>query len=330
MIKIGIIGAGAIARSHIRALEKMEQAELIAVYDVVPDRAQALASQFGARAYKEAPRFFDAVDAVFVLSPPFAHKEPVVAAAKAGKHIFLEKPIALSLADADEMIDAVKAAGVKFMVGFNFRYQAPFRKMAEIYCSGDLGELVYTWAKIFNYYPTSGWDERRRQNHWRMNMKDSGGRISEFATHSIDWLVSFAGQAKEVFAKTATAAEDLEVDDTDIVIMDFAQGMGKVEIALTAQTIRERSFGILGKAAGLHYDGKNLWMRRKDEDAVEIEVDACPSRQEHFMNCLLEDKEPIPGAHDARHNLQIVLASYESAKKGRPVKIQSRRAKAKK
>jgi predicted dehydrogenase len=321
MIKIGIIGVGGVATSHAKELEKIKEVSLVAVYDVISDNAEALASQFSARVYKELPRLFDAVDAVFILTPPFAHKEPVVAAAKAGKHILLEKPISLSLADADEMIDAVKEAGVKFMVGFNFRYQAPFRKMAAISRAGDLGELVYAWAKIFNYYPTSGWEERRRQNHWRMTMKDSGGRISEFATHSIDWLVSFAGQAKRVFAKATTAAEGLEVDDTDIVIMDFAQGMGKVEIALTAQTIRERSFGILGKAAGLLYDGKTLWMRRKDDEAVEVETGSCPSRQEHFIKCILEDKDPIPGAEDARHNLQIVLASYESAKKGRPVKI---------
>ena len=321
MIKVGIIGAGSISRSHAKALETIEEADLLAVYDLIPDKADALARQFNARAYKEVPALLDAVDAVFILTPPFAHREPVVAAARAGKDILLEKPIALSFADADEMIDALKETGVKCMVGFNFRYQAPFRKMAEIFRSGDLGELVYTWARIFNYYPTSGWDERKKQNHWRMNMEASGGRISEFATHSIDWLLSFAGPAKEVFAKTTTAAEGLEVDDTDIVIMDFAQGMGKVEIALTAQTIRERSFGILGKAAGLLYDGKTLWMRRKDEEAVEVEPGSCPSRQEHFTRCILEDKEPIPGAEDARHNLQIVLASYESAKKGRPVKI---------
>jgi predicted dehydrogenase len=321
MIKIGIIGAGGIATSHAKALEKIKETSLVAVYDVVTDKAQALAGQLSARAYKELPRLLDAVDAVFILTPPFAHKEPVVAAARAGKHILLEKPISLSLADADEIIDAVKETAVKFMVGFNFRYQAPFRKMTEISRAGELGELVYGWAKIFNYYPTSGWEERRKQNHWRMRMKDSGGRISEFATHSIDWLISFGGQAKGVFAKTAIAAEGLEVDDADIVIMDFAQGVGKVEIALTAQTIRERSFGILGKAAGLHYDGETLWIRRKDEDAVEIEVDACPSRQEHFINCILEDEDPSPGADDARHNLQIVLASYESAQKGRPVKI---------
>ena len=321
MIKIGIIGAGAIARSHSKALEKIEEARLVAVYDVISDKAEALARQYDARPFKEVPALIDAVDAVFILTPPFAHQEPVVAAARAGKDILLEKPIALSLADADEMIEAIKEAGVKFMVGFNFRYQAPFRKMAEIVRSGGIGDLVYAWAKIFNYYPTSGWDERRRQDHWRMSMKDSGGRISEFATHSIDWLLSFAGPAREVFAKTTTAVEGLEVDDTDIVIMDFAGGVGKVEIALTAQTIRERSFGILGKAAGLFYDGKNLWMRRKDEEAVEIEPGPSPSRQEHFMRCILEDKEPVPGGEEARHNLQIVLAAYESARTGRPVKI---------
>ena len=174
-LRIGLIGAGGIAAQHLRAFSGMEGVAITAVADLDLARAEARAATCGALAFGRYQDMFDRVDAVVVCTPPQWHRAPTVEAAQAGKHIFCEKPIALTLADADAMIDAADTAGVVLQIGHNFHFEPGFRALHDLFAAGALGDLVYCWFQQSGYSPARVWEARRQEQHWRLTPEQSGG-----------------------------------------------------------------------------------------------------------------------------------------------------------
>src|SRR5258707_2885582 len=143
-VRIGLIGAGRIARVHANAYQTVAGGKLVACTDVVKESAQALAHDFGlevAADYHELLARKD-VDAVIIATPNGVHPEQMIAAAEAGKHVFCQKPIALNLADADRMIAVAKETDITFQVGFMLRFTPPIPRIHEIVESGTIGEVI--------------------------------------------------------------------------------------------------------------------------------------------------------------------------------------------
>jgi len=321
-LRIGIVGVGGIAGQHHQILSREPDVVVAGVTDIDPDRLEARRRDWGVTAHPDVESLLPHVDAVFICTPPGHHRAPTVQAAAAGVHVFCEKPIALSLPDADAMIAACRAAGVVLQIGTNFHFQPAYRAMWQLFHEGELGELATCWMRSVHLFPTRGWDERRRQGHWRMRPEDSGGRLFE-QIHLVNWLHWVGGPVRSVYGRALSVAEDLPVDDLDLAVLNFDRGYGLAELAMTPTSINEASVGITGTLGGVALHGERLLLRRRDaKEEVEVAPAAVTSRQRHFLDCVRQGRAPETDGGDGRMSLAACLAFMRSARDGRVVALQ--------
>src|SRR5688572_4836586 len=204
MIRFGLLGCGRIAKRHADLLggNHIDGARLVAVCDTIRSRADAIASKFGVPAVYEMDAFLARkdIDAVAVLTPSGMHSAHVIACAMAGKHAIVEKPMALRLQDADDMIRACDEAGVKLFVVKQNRFNVPVVKAREALEAGRFGRLILgtvrvRWCRDQAYYDQDAW-----RGTWAMD----GGVLSNQASHHIDMLEWMMGEVDSVYALTAT------------------------------------------------------------------------------------------------------------------------------
>jgi predicted dehydrogenase len=146
MLKIGMIGAGAVAKSHLTAIREIEGVQIIALCDPLKERAEALAGPFGAAAFAEYEPVIERADAVWICTPPSTRREQVAAVARAGRPMVMDKPIATPPADAAAIVEAVDRAGVLAIVNFSQRFGWVGRRMKALVDSGAVGEVISIWS----------------------------------------------------------------------------------------------------------------------------------------------------------------------------------------
>ncbi|MBR2010285.1 MAG: Gfo/Idh/MocA family oxidoreductase [Clostridia bacterium] len=222
-IKWGIIGCGGIAdRRTLPGMMLAENAVPVAVMDANLALAERVKEKYDASyafdSY-EAVLALDEIDAVYIASPVFAHKEQALAAAKAKKHILLEKPLGLTLADSLEIIEACEAAGVKLGVGLMMRYHAYHQAIKEIIAAGKIGEIVSMRAQFTCWYP-------KIENAWRQDKTLSGGgALMDMGIHCIDLLQYISGlNAVECTGYAHNQTFGYSADDSSAVIMKMENG----------------------------------------------------------------------------------------------------------
>src|SRR5947207_4321932 len=187
LIRVGLIGAGVMGRAHAQALSSVPQAQIIAVADPILERAQALAGPYKAQAYADYRDLLDDVDAVWICTPSFLHCEQATTAAAAGKHLFVEKPLALSIADGQAIIAAARTAQVRLMVGHVFHFYPVFQEAYRRFETGELGDLIMCWSKRMSYAsPTL-------MVPWRADPDQGGGFTIETQVHELDFVSWFGG-----------------------------------------------------------------------------------------------------------------------------------------
>jgi len=326
-LKIGFIGAGGIMPYHVAGLRAIEGVQLTGAYDVNRESLQARAEEFELTPCENAEDLLGSdIDAVFVITPAFAHAQYCVAAARAGKHIFCEKPLALTVEDADAIIAAAEGAGVKLMVGFNNNFRPVTRHLRARFESGDLGRLVTVWDRHFMYREAEFWSAKRgRLDEWRLDMTRSGGRMTEFGSHRLNWAQFIGGRPFSIYGRMDTVAETLgEVDDTDIAIVTFERGFANIELSLSPSAVEQQSVGIMGdRGCARCDDGKTIVVRRDRRAALE-QVAVSPEGETahlHFIRCLREDLRPEVDGQSARVTVQLCEAFLRSARTGEVVKI---------
>jgi len=321
--KVGIIGVGGIAGAHYHALSRTDGVTIAAITDLDAQRLKQRAREWAIPAYESVEALLASdVESVFICTPPLTHRELVAEAAAAGKHIYLEKPIALSLEDADAVIDSARRAGVILMVGYNLRYDPIRRAVISRVRAGEVGELVLVWEEHWMYRSTPDWLRFLERGPWRKSYEDSGGRMSEFGTHIVNWQQAVAGPIREVrgYARTITTPE--VVDDFNLANFTFARGEGLLNLAIAATTPARWSFGVVGTKGTLHSDGGRLCLQPRDGNLTcLVEAPPCESRQEHFFRCIETGERPLTDGPDARATLAVILAFYESARTGKPVEL---------
>lgn len=222
-VKWGVIGCGGIAdRRTLPGMMLAENAELVAVMDARVDAAEQCREKYGAKyAFDKAEDLLalEEVQAVYIASPVFCHKEQCAMAARAGKHILLEKPMGLSVAEACEIASLCEAAGVKLGVGFMMRFHSYHQKMRELVSGGLIGEVVSARAQFTCWYPEI-------ENCWRQNKSLSGGgAMLDMAIHSIDLIRYITGL--EVVESTGLIGNQIfkySVDDAGIGVYKMSNG----------------------------------------------------------------------------------------------------------
>lgn len=320
-LRVGLVGVGEVAGSHRQLLAKEPDTVITGITDVDPGRLAARSRDWGLPAYADLEALLPHVDAVFVCTPPTHHRAPVVAAAAAGVHVFCEKPIALSLQDADVMIAACGRAGVVLQIGTNFHFHGAYRAMWQLLQDGELGDLASCWLRMHLLFPSAGWDSRRRQGHWRLRPEDSGGRLFE-QIHIVNWLHWVGGPVRSVYGRALSVAEDLPVDDLDLGVLQFDRGHGVAELAMTPTTVNDASAGIIGTRGGVAWRGDRILLRRRDAaEEVPIPAAGVETRQRHFLDCVRAGRTPETDGADGRMSLAACLAIMRSAREGRVVTL---------
>ena len=339
-VKWGVIGAAGIAdRRTIPGILSAENAVLEAVMEIDTGLAEKIRAKYNAvKAYDNVEELLAdrEIDAVYIASPVVFHKEQAIKAARAKKHILVEKPVALTSKEGEEVRDACSREGILAASGFMMRYHAYHRKMKEIVESGKLGKIVSCRAQLTCWYPEI-------PGNWRQNKSTSGGgALMDMGVHCIDLLQYITGgKAKKVAALTGTKTFDYDVDDSASVIFESDNGTycyvdSNFNIPNAAARCRLEIYGTRGSmlAEGTisQVEGGKLDIVLSDDslgyDAKQDRVDVAPINAEvvfgnmytkeieSFGNSILKGKRVEVTVDDAIQVQRVVEAAYESSLKG--------------
>ncbi|MBU0951330.1 MAG: Gfo/Idh/MocA family oxidoreductase [Elusimicrobia bacterium] len=343
-IKWGVIGAGGIAdrRTIPEGIAKAPNAKLVAVMDIDAVKAKAVAEKYKVKYYTDEKDLLsdNEVEAVYIATPTYLHCSQASLAAEKGKHILCEKPMAITLGEARQIIDVCKKNKVNFSLGYMMRFHAHHQKIKELIKQGLLGQLVMARAQLSCWYPPI-------EGAWRQDPElGGGGALIDMGSHCIDLLEMFIGRVKEVSCFVGNLTHKYPVEDTANVLLKFENGaQGAVDNCFnipdaSAKNILEiygtkgsiLAKGTIGQMPGgeamvyLEGDGKkyNAQQQRVIADGEKIEVEPVnmyKAEIEHFSDCIENNKAPAITPEEWLHNLEICLAAYESAKTGKAVKI---------
>ncbi|MFZ6027134.1 MAG: Gfo/Idh/MocA family protein [Chloroflexota bacterium] len=338
-LNFAIVGCGVIAACHARCLAELDDAQLTAVCDIVPEKAHKLAETYPADVYANIHKLLDhpALDAVIVTTPSGLHADIGVLAAQAGKHVLVEKPMDVSLAKADALIAACEKAGVRLGVISQHRFDFAVMDLKQAIADGKLGRLnfggSYTqWYRAQSYYDSGDW-----RGTWAM---DGGGALINQSIHYVDLLQYVMGPVEEVYARTAALAhERIEVEDIAVATLKFASGaLGVIEgmtIAYPGFCARLEVFGADGGVV-IENDQVKEWQLRCGEryerprHADRLIVGTTSKDIWHhshrrqiadFIEAIRQARQPFVTGQDGRRSLEIVLAIYESARCGKPISL---------
>jgi predicted dehydrogenase len=343
-LRIGFIGCGEIAVVTAKATDECENAQVTYAMDVEKGLAKNLAEARGAKWTTDAGELIksDEVDAVYICTPHFLHAPMAIKAARAGKNVLCEKPIATTLKDAEKMVVECRKAGVVLTIAFCERYRPSAIKARELIAKGMIGDFVGTYIALFgdkkDTYWTGGYSGRAKTD-WRTKKKMAGGGILIMnAIHNIDLMRWMTGmEANRVMAQYATRATSVEVEDIISVSIRYKNGaIGSVYASSCSRGGRLPSFergdciygteGQICVSSALH-----VWTRKrirgfKKEEWQEVELkplgkNARSTWIDDTANAIANGTDPPITGGDGFSALAIIAAAYKSGKKGKAVKI---------
>lgn len=345
-LKVGIIGAGMISESHMQAFAKDKRVEMVWVADVLEDRAKARAKQFGvAGAVIDYKPVLSEADAVVVATPPFAHKDPTIAAAKAGRHVLCEKPMAMSSKDARDMAGACEQAGVQLAICSARRnFGDEVQGAREAVAQGKLGEIYYSRITSLRKRGRPGLDFWPEVTWFLDSEKAGGGAIMDIGCYDIDTFLFMTG-APEPAAVSAVAYAGIgskrppegvkhDVDEHVTSLVRFADGSSAVFETAWATNVEYgvnpgggidvAEYFIMGKKGGVRLKPPQLFQEDNGSPKGRpmTEKYAAEGLQADFVSaCLGKKKEPATPGRVGVMITQIIEASLLSAREGREVKI---------
>jgi UDP-N-acetyl-2-amino-2-deoxyglucuronate dehydrogenase len=341
--KFGIVGAGLIADFHARAIVDIPNAKLVACCDKISAKAKALSDKYSCQAFESYEDMFDGaeIDIVTIATPSGLHKEPAIAAAKAGKHVICEKPLEVTLKRIDAMIDAHKKAGTVLGGVFQNRFTDAQCVLREAINSGRFGTITYAgvyvpWWRSDKYY----------QDSWHGTWKlDGGGALMNQSIHMVDMLCDLMLSVESVQSFTAKLGHpQIEAEDIAVAVLRFTTGALGVIYGTTAsypgQFKRFEITGTKGTAIYLE-DSLPIWQfadeKPEDEKIREkfgqvkgqggVADPAAISHQLHtrnfkaFIDALEGGKDFVLTGTEARKAVELILAIYKAAKEQKLVKM---------
>lgn len=338
MLKFALVGCGRIAKRHSDLLGhgEIDGARLVAVCDLDAERAKVIAEKFDVPYFTDMHEMLQKIepDVVSVLTDSGSHADVVVALAPYGKHIVVEKPIALTLDDVDRMITTCDRNGVKLFVVQQNRFNVPVVKLREALDEGRFGKLVMgtvrvRWCRTQDYYD---------QDKWRGTWERDGGVIANQAIHHVDLLSWMMGEVESVFAKSSTALVDIETEDTAAVIVRFRNGALGIIEATTATRPKdlEGSISVLGEKGTVEIGGfavneMKVWnfTEAQDSDAEILDKYSVnppnvygfghKAYYDHVVDCVVNKKQQLVDGLEGRKGLELISAIYESIETGQEV-----------
>ena len=335
--RVALAGCGRISHNHFEAISRIEGLELAAVCDVLEERARAAGEKWGVPWFTSIEQMLAGApcDVVTIATPSGLHPQHGVLAARAGKHVVSEKPMAISLASADELVKACDEAGVQLFVVKQNRLNATVQLLKRALDKGRFGRMFMVnstvrWSRPQEYYD---------QAKWRGTWEFDGGAFMNQASHYVDLVQWLMGPVESVMAKTATMARRIEAEDSGAAILKFRNGaIGVLEVTmLTFPKNLEGSITLLGERGTVKIGGTAVnriehWQFADYDDDDKL-VDAAntnpPSvygfgHEPYYRNVLKVlrgEAAPDTDGRAGRKSLELILGIYESAKTGREVPL---------
>ncbi len=338
MLNVALVGCGRIAIRHSELLgsNSIDGAKLTAVCDCKIERAKDIGTTYNIPYYEDMDIMLENedLDVVVVLTESGNHANHVVNLAKYGKHIIVEKPMALTLDDADQMIQACDQNGIKLFVVKQNRFNVPIIKLREAVESNKFGKITLAtirvrWARHQPYYDQDAW-----RGTWSMD----GGVLTNQASHHVDMLEWMMGEIDSVYAKSDTMLANIEAEDTAVVLLKFRNGaLGIIEATTAARpTNIEGSISILGEngtavVGGIAMNKMETWefenATDQDKDVLEKYSVNPPdvygfghkAYYEHVVDCINNNKQHLVDGLEGRKSIELISAIYESVETGKEV-----------
>lgn len=344
--RVAVLGAGFIADIHLESLHRfVPDAEVTAIYSRTAARAEAIAKKYGI------PRWFDSIDALFdsanvgtfdvvdICLPNHQHASVTLKAAAAGKHVICEKPLSVTLEEADQMIDACRRAGVKLMYAEELCFAPKYERVRKLVQDGALGKVYQMRQSEKHSGPHADWFYDVDQS--------GGGVLMDMGCHAFGWFRWMLGGNPKIESVSATMGTVMHGgrgrgEDNAVTIVEFEGGVigvaedswaklggmdDRIEVYGTkgvsyadlfagnaALTYSEAGYGYALEKAG----ATTGWTFTIFEEAFN---QGYPQELRHFIQCVREDKTPLVTGEDGRVVLEIIYAAYESAGLGRKVRL---------
>jgi UDP-N-acetyl-2-amino-2-deoxyglucuronate dehydrogenase len=337
-MKIGIIGTGSIVGKHAQAIAEIDGAELVALYNPKPESAAKAKAQFGLPVFTDLNEFLNVPDLeiVCVCTPSGMHLEPGLAAAKAGKHLMIEKPIEINLQRTDELIAACADSGVKLAVIFQNRFTEDYQKLKKAITDGVFGRLLMgnayvNWFRDSAYYSTSNWKGTLEA--------DGGGALINQGIHTIDLLLDLMGDVKSVFGQVQTTLYPIEGEDLGAAVVNFKNGaLGNITSATALYPGYPERIEIFGTEGSAILEAGKLiqWNVKGSSETIKPSENAAgsgasdPSAIGHqlhleqwrlFVKAIKEDLNPVVDGKTARKSVELIRAIYFSSKEGKLIEF---------
>jgi UDP-N-acetyl-2-amino-2-deoxyglucuronate dehydrogenase len=345
----GIVGCGMIANFHARAIEDVRGAKLVACFDTFPAAADRLAASTGCQAYHDLKDMLadPDVDIVTVGTPSGAHLEPALAAANAGKHVIVEKPLEITLGRCDRIIAACKKNKVKLATIFPSRFHSSsieIRRAIDKNRFGRLtmGDAYVKWYRSQEYYDSGAW-----RGTWAL---DGGGALMNQAIHSVDLLCWLMGPVAEVTAQWSTLAHKrIEVEDCVVATLKFKNGaLGVIEATTAAFPGALKKIAIHGPDGTAVMEEEDIieWAfakKNRRDDAIHKAMGESksggggasdPAAIGHHghtaqfkdrLDAIKKNRRPAVDGREGRIAVEVILAIYKAAETGRSVQLPLKR-----
>lgn len=337
-LNFALMGCGRIAQKHADVLtSEALDARLVAVCDVELERARSLGEKYRVPYYQNIHDLLakHPVDVVNVLTPSGLHAAHVLEVAPYRKHIVVEKPMALTLDDADAMIQACDRYGVRFFVVKQNRYNLPVVKLREALEAGRFGKLVMgtvrvRWCRRQSYYD---------QDAWRGTWALDGGVFTNQASHHVDLLEWMMGEVESVFAKAETRLVNIETEDTGVALLKFRSGaLGVIEATTATRPLDlEGSLSILGEHGAVEIGGfavnkMKTWRFETElpDDHEIMKYQQNPPNVYGFghaaflrgvVDSIVNGSKALVDGLEGRKSLELIHAIYESVETGREIPL---------
>jgi UDP-N-acetylglucosamine 3-dehydrogenase len=326
-MRVGVVGAGFIGAIHLGAYANMPEVEVVGVADALPEIAAAGAAVVGARAYSSYEDLVSAeeVEIVDICLPTAYHRDLALKAAREGKHVIVEKPLARTLEDAEAIIEAFDGSAERLFVGHVVRFFPEYAKIKAMIEAGDLGTVGVARTSRRSPFLT-GW------NDWYADWRMSGGVLLDLVIHDFDFLRWALGKVERVYARGVLGREFNRLDYA-LVTLRFASGaIAHVEGQWGYPGPFNYSIEVAGSRALVTVDSTEpapvqlLGGATGSGESPDVVTGKSPfqTELEHFIRCIVTGEEPAVDARDAYEALRIGLAATDSVVTGRPVTLGER------
>ena len=334
-VRFGIIGCGVISSFHARAIADIEEAELYGCVDAYAPSAERFAKEHGVKQYASLEEMLSdpAIDAVTICTPSGLHTQQAIAAMRAGKHVVCEKPMSLTLEQADELIRTANETGVKVCIISQFRFTPAVQAVKKAIEAGALGKIVsgslqMKYFRSDEYYASGAW-----RGTWAM---DGGGCLMNQGIHGVDLLQYLVGPVTRVSAFCKTQTRPIETEDSAAAALEFACGaVGTLEGSTTCFPGYPRRIEICGEKGSVVLEEDEIvrWDLPEERPETQESVSAAASdpsairaegheRQLANMVRAILGEEPLwVDAKEGKKPVEIILSIYRSSETGRPVEI---------